>query len=146
MDAGNAGNSGNSNSPSDTPRLHSASSSASSLSNRSLENPTPPYTPKMGRRSVDSPSLGFGADPFLPHLLEDEQSSGLDLDADPESQGNSQGNSQSNFQGNSQSWQHSVSRELVANLSPREVDRQEVINELFSTEFSHLRVLRVLSL
>ncbi|XP_023803320.1 rho guanine nucleotide exchange factor 11-like [Cyanistes caeruleus] len=36
---------------SETPRLHSASSSsASSLSNRSLENPTPPYTPKMGRR------------------------------------------------------------------------------------------------
>ncbi|TFK06625.1 anaphase-promoting complex subunit 11 [Platysternon megacephalum] len=32
-------------------RLHqSASSSASSLSTRSLENPTPPYTPKMGRR------------------------------------------------------------------------------------------------
>ncbi|XP_027529488.1 rho guanine nucleotide exchange factor 11-like isoform X4 [Neopelma chrysocephalum] len=32
-------------------RLHqSASSSASSLSTRSLENPTPPFTPKMGRR------------------------------------------------------------------------------------------------
>ncbi|NXA00389.1 ARHGB factor, partial [Nesospiza acunhae] len=147
---------------SDTPRLHSASSSASSLSNRSLENPTPPYTPKMGRRSMDSPSLGFGADAFLPHLLEDEQGPGPDLEPDPECQSaqnsqNSQGwqqqNSPSNSQGwqqqnsqNSQSWQHSVSRELLASLSQREVDRQEVINELFVTELSHLRILRVLDL
>ncbi|XP_062367235.1 rho guanine nucleotide exchange factor 11 [Cinclus cinclus] len=112
----------------ETPRLRSASSSASSLSNRSLENPTPPFTPKMGRRSMDSPSLGFGADPFLPNLLEDEQGLGPDPEPDPDSQ----------------SWQHSVSRELVANLTQREVDRQEVINELFVTELSHLRVLRVL--
>ncbi|XP_014118308.1 PREDICTED: rho guanine nucleotide exchange factor 11-like, partial [Pseudopodoces humilis] len=109
---------------SETPRLHSASSSsASSLSNRSLENPTPPYTPKTGRRSLDSPSP---ADPFLPHLPEDEQ--GPVPDPEP----------------NSQSWQHSVSRELVANLSQRELDRQEVINELMVTELSHLRVLRAL--
>ncbi|XP_077645464.1 rho guanine nucleotide exchange factor 11-like [Lonchura striata] len=162
MDTGNSGNSGNSGSTgSDTPRLHSASSSASSLSNRSLENPTPPYTPKMGRRSMDSP---FGADPLLPHLLEDEQGPVPDLEADPESQNppnsqswqqnspNSQSwqqnspNSQSWQQNspNSQSWQHSVGRELLASLSQREVDRQEVINELFVTELSHLRVLRVL--
>ncbi|KAM3657169.1 rho guanine nucleotide exchange factor 11 [Ammospiza maritima maritima] len=138
---------------SDTPRLHSASSSASSLSNRSLENPTPPYTPKMGRRSMDSPSLGLGADAFLPHLLEDEQGPGPDLEPEPESQSaqnpqnapNSQGWQQQNSQ-NSQSWQHSVSRELLASLSQREVDRQEVINELFVTELSHLRILRVLDL
>ncbi|NWH88608.1 ARHGB factor, partial [Aegithalos caudatus] len=128
MDPGNNGNIGNMGSGNETPRLHSASSSASSLSNRSLENPTPPYTPKMGRRSMDSPSLGFGADPFLPHLLEDDSQIW-------------QQNSP-----NSQSWQHSVSRELVANLSQREVDRQEVINELFRTELSHLRILRVLDL
>ncbi|NXB36838.1 ARHGB factor, partial [Eulacestoma nigropectus] len=48
-------------------RLHqSASSSASSLSARSLENPTPPYTPKMGRSSLFSPfSLFFLFSPFL---------------------------------------------------------------------------------
>ncbi|XP_068851369.1 rho guanine nucleotide exchange factor 11-like isoform X2 [Aphelocoma coerulescens] len=136
-------------------RLHqSASSSASSLSARSVENPTPPYTPKMGRRSVDSPSLGFGADPFLPHLLEDEQGPIPDLEPDPECQAwssNSQAWS-SNSQGwqqhsqGSQSWQHSVARELVASLPQREVDRQEVINELFGTEGSHLRILRVLDL
>ncbi|XP_039910176.1 sodium channel modifier 1 isoform X2 [Hirundo rustica] len=142
MESGNSGN----NSGNETPRLHSASSSASSLSNRSLENPTPPYTPKMGRRSMDSPSLGFGADPFLPHLLEDEQGPGPDLEPDLESQNSQNSQTWQQNSPNSQSWQHSVSRELVANLSQREVDRQEVINELFSTEFSHLRILRVLDL
>ncbi|XP_044278537.1 rho guanine nucleotide exchange factor 11 isoform X2 [Varanus komodoensis] len=110
-------------------RLHqSASSSASSLSARSLENPTPPYTPKMGRRSIESPSPGFSADAFLPHLLEDElgQLSDLELEQD------------------SQNWQHTVGRDVVAHLPQREVDRQEVINELIVTEASHLRILRVL--
>uniref|UniRef100_A0A8C3MTE4 Uncharacterized protein n=1 Tax=Geospiza parvula TaxID=87175 RepID=A0A8C3MTE4_GEOPR len=74
----------------------------------SLENPTP-YTPKMGRRSMDSPSLGLGADAFLPHLLEDQAGQQSCPSA--------------------QSWQHS-----------------EVINELFVTELSHLRILRVLDL
>ncbi|NWI27070.1 ARHGB factor, partial [Sula dactylatra] len=112
-------------------RLHqSASSSASSLSTRSLENPTPPYTPKMGRRSIESPNLGFGMDPFLPHLLEDEQGQLSDLEPELDSQ----------------NWQHTVSRELVANLPQKEIDRQEVINELFATEGSHLRILRVLDL
>ncbi|XP_065713916.2 rho guanine nucleotide exchange factor 11 isoform X2 [Patagioenas fasciata] len=112
-------------------RLHqSASSSASSLSTRSLENPTPPYTPKMGRRSIESPNLGFGVDPFLPHLLEDEQGQLSDLEPELDAQ----------------NWQHTVSRELVANLPQKEIDRQEVINELFATEGSHLRILRVLDL
>ncbi|XP_035202344.1 rho guanine nucleotide exchange factor 11, partial [Oxyura jamaicensis] len=112
-------------------RLHqSASSSASSLSTRSLENPTPPYTPKMGRRSIESPSLGFGVDPFLPHLLEDEQGQLSDLEPELDSQ----------------NWQHTVGREVLANLPQKEIDRQEVINELFATEGSHLRILRVLDL
>uniref|UniRef100_A0A8B9ZIC1 Rho guanine nucleotide exchange factor 11 n=1 Tax=Anas platyrhynchos TaxID=8839 RepID=A0A8B9ZIC1_ANAPL len=112
-------------------RLHqSASSSASSLSTRSLENPTPPYTPKMGRRSIESPSLGFGVDPFLPHLLEDEQGQLSDLEPELDSQ----------------NWQHTVGREVLASLPQKEIDRQEVINELFATEGSHLRILRVLDL
>ncbi|KAG8147048.1 hypothetical protein E2320_014109 [Naja naja] len=112
-------------------RLHqSASSSASSLSTRSLENPTPPYTPKMGRRSVESPSLGFSSEAFLPHLLEDELGQFSDLEAEPDSQ----------------NWQQTVGREVAAQLPQREIDRQEVINELFVTESSHLRTLRVLDL
>ncbi|XP_036778490.2 rho guanine nucleotide exchange factor 11 isoform X3 [Manis pentadactyla] len=112
-------------------RLHqSASSSASSLSTRSLENPTPPFTPKMGRRSIESPSLGFCADALLPHLLEDDLGQLSDLEPEPDAQ----------------NWQHTVGKDVVAGLSQREIDRQEVINELFVTEASHLRTLRVLDL
>ncbi|XP_060234533.1 rho guanine nucleotide exchange factor 11 isoform X7 [Meriones unguiculatus] len=112
-------------------RLHqSASSSASSLSTRSLENPTPPFTPKMGRRSIESPNLGFCSDVILPHLLEDDLGQLSDLEPEPEVQ----------------NWQHTVGKDVVAGLTQREIERQEVINELFVTEASHLRTLRVLDL
>ncbi|XP_005411789.1 PREDICTED: rho guanine nucleotide exchange factor 11 isoform X4 [Chinchilla lanigera] len=112
-------------------RLHqSASSSASSLSTRSLENPTPPFTPKMGRRSIESPSLGLCTDALLPHLLEDDLGQLSDLEPEPDAQ----------------NWQHTVGKDVVAGLTQREIDRQEVINELFVTEASHLRTLRVLDL
>ncbi|XP_047192164.1 rho guanine nucleotide exchange factor 11 isoform X3 [Scophthalmus maximus] len=97
------------------PLQHSASSSASSSSARSLENPTPPYTPRSRRRSVDS-TLALLPDAAA---LEDDVSDG-------------------------QNWQDTVSPQLLATLSPREVDRQAVIYELFTTEASHLRTLRVL--
>ncbi|XP_077012641.1 rho guanine nucleotide exchange factor 11 isoform X4 [Tamandua tetradactyla] len=110
-------------------RLHqSASSSTSSLSTRSLENPTPPFTPKMGRRSIESPSLGFCTDALLPHLLEDDLGQLSDLEPEPDAQ----------------NWQHTVGKDVVAGLTQREIDRQEVINELFVTEASHLRILWVL--
>ncbi|XP_042367767.1 rho guanine nucleotide exchange factor 11 isoform X6 [Plectropomus leopardus] len=97
------------------PLQHSTSSSASSSSARSLENPTPPYTPRSRRRSVDSPLA------LLPDtaVLEEEVC-------------------------DSQNWQDTVQPQLLATLSPREVDRQAVIYELFTTEVSHLRTLRVL--
>ncbi|XP_008296120.1 rho guanine nucleotide exchange factor 11 isoform X2 [Stegastes partitus] len=97
------------------PLQHSASSSASSSSARSLENPTPPYTPRSRRRSMDSPLA------LLPDaaVLEDDVCDG-------------------------QNWQDTVPPQLLATLSPREVDRQAVIYELFTTEASHLRTLRVL--
>ncbi|XP_035531110.1 rho guanine nucleotide exchange factor 11 isoform X6 [Morone saxatilis] len=97
------------------PLQHSASSSASSSSARSLENPTPPYTPRSRRRSVDSPLA----------LLPD--AAALEEDVY-----------------DSQNWQDTVPPQLLATLSPREVDRQAVIYELFTTEASHLRTLRVL--
>ncbi|XP_047241513.1 rho guanine nucleotide exchange factor 11 isoform X2 [Girardinichthys multiradiatus] len=94
---------------------HSASSSASSSSARSLENPTPPYTPRSRRRSVDS-QLALLPDAAV---LEDEVC-------------------------DSQNWRDTVSPELLATLSSKEVERQAVIYELFTTEVSHLRTLRVL--
>ncbi|EMP31344.1 Rho guanine nucleotide exchange factor 11 [Chelonia mydas] len=79
-------------------------------------------------RSIESPNLGFGTDSFLPHLLEDDLGQLSDLEPEPDSQ----------------NWQHTVGRDVMAYLSHREIDRQEVINELFATEASHLRILRVL--
>ncbi|KAM3589932.1 uncharacterized protein V6R79_000251 [Siganus canaliculatus] len=97
------------------PLQHSASSSASSSSARSLENPTPPYTPRSRRRSMDSP-LSLLPDAVA---LEDDVC-------------------------DSQNWWDTVPPELLATLSPKEVKRQAIIYELFITEVSHLRTLRVL--
>ncbi|XP_029282607.1 rho guanine nucleotide exchange factor 12-like isoform X2 [Cottoperca gobio] len=41
-------------------------------------------------------------------------------------------------------WQSLVSRGVLATLTPQEIKRQEVINELFYTERAHLRMLKVL--
>uniref|UniRef100_A0A672HAV5 Rho guanine nucleotide exchange factor (GEF) 12a n=1 Tax=Salarias fasciatus TaxID=181472 RepID=A0A672HAV5_SALFA len=41
-------------------------------------------------------------------------------------------------------WQQLVGREVLAGLRPHEIKRQEVINELFYTERTHVRMLRVL--
>ncbi|XP_060767840.1 rho guanine nucleotide exchange factor 11 isoform X2 [Neoarius graeffei] len=97
------------------PLHHSASSSASSSSARSLENPTPPYTPRSRRRSVDTPLALL---PDAPPLEDDVT--------------------------DSQNWQETVEPHILQSLSPREIDRQAVIYELFMTEVSHLRTLRVL--
>ncbi|XP_030193891.1 rho guanine nucleotide exchange factor 11 isoform X2 [Gadus morhua] len=96
---------------------HSASSSASSSSARSLENPTPPYTPRSRRRSVESP---LALIPDSGALEEEEEV----CDGHP--------------------WQETVPPHLLGSLSPREAERQAVIYELFTTEVSHLRTLRVL--
>lgn len=98
------------------PLQHSASSSVSSNSARSLENPTPPYTPRSRRRSMDLPSVPLQD----AAALEDEVCDG-------------------------QNWQDTVSPQLLATLSQREVDRQAVIYELFTTEVSQVKILRVLN-
>ncbi|XP_061073106.1 rho guanine nucleotide exchange factor 12 isoform X2 [Conger conger] len=41
-------------------------------------------------------------------------------------------------------WQQLVGREVLASLTPHEIKRQEVINELFYTERAHLRMLKVM--
>ncbi|PNJ56839.1 ARHGEF11 isoform 3 [Pongo abelii] len=84
----------------------------------------------LSTRSIESPSLGFCTDALLPHLLEDDLGQLSDLEPEPDAQ----------------NWQHTVGKDVVAGLTQREIDRQEVINELFVTEASHLRTLRVLDL
>ncbi|XP_053349910.1 rho guanine nucleotide exchange factor 11 isoform X2 [Clarias gariepinus] len=97
------------------PLHHSASSSASSSSARSLENPTPPYTPRSRRRSMDTPLVLLPDAPLLEEDVVD-----------------------------SHNWQETVELHTLNSLSSREIDRQAVIYELFTTESSHLRTLRVL--
>ncbi|KAJ8358259.1 hypothetical protein AAFF_G00020000 [Aldrovandia affinis] len=46
--------------------------------------------------------------------------------------------------GEVQNWQETVDPQTLLALGPREVDRQAVIYELYTTEVSHLRTLRVL--
>ncbi|XP_016149476.1 rho guanine nucleotide exchange factor 12-like isoform X1 [Sinocyclocheilus grahami] len=41
-------------------------------------------------------------------------------------------------------WQQVVGRDVLAGLTPHEIKRQEVINELFYTERAHVRMLKVL--
>lgn len=63
-------------------------------------------------RSIESPSLGFCTDVLLPHLLEDDLGQLSDLELEPDTQ----------------NWQHTVGKDVVAGLTQREIDRQEVIN------------------
>ena len=79
----------------------------------------------MSLRSIKSPSLGFCTDALLPHLLEDDLGQLSDLEPGPDAQ----------------NWQHPVGKHVVAGLSQREIDRQEVINELFLTEASYMHTL-----
>ncbi|KAG7248854.1 hypothetical protein CRUP_003949 [Coryphaenoides rupestris] len=99
----------------DPQRLSSSSLGEDSL-DRSLENPTPPYTPRSRRRSMESPLALL---PDSGALEEEEVCDG-------------------------HNWQATVPAQLLSTLSPREVERQAVIYELFTTEVSHLRTLRVL--
>lgn len=63
-------------------------------------------------RSIESPNLGFCTDVLLPHLLEDDLGQLSDLEPEPDAQ----------------NWQHTVGKDVVAGLTQREIDRQEVIN------------------
>ena len=56
--------------------------------------------------------MGFCPDALLPNLLEDDLGHLSDLEPEPDAQ----------------NWQHTVGKDVVAGLSQREIDRQEVIN------------------
>lgn len=56
--------------------------------------------------------MGFCTDALLPHLLEDDLGQLSDLEPEPDAQ----------------NWQHTVGKDVVAGLTQREIDRQEVIN------------------
>ncbi|XP_057324420.1 rho guanine nucleotide exchange factor 12 isoform X3 [Microplitis mediator] len=83
----------------------------------------------LSTRSLDSPSTSL--EQVHPanagHHTSNSWDSDVDVEPDPPD------------------WNHGVAEEVLSNLSNSEKKRQEVINELFHTERSHVRALKVLS-
>ncbi|XP_064470907.1 uncharacterized protein LOC135385494 isoform X2 [Ornithodoros turicata] len=114
---------------------HSGSSSNSSLSTRSLESPsnscemvhrTPSTAPADagGHPPSGTPtSLGLHSGGTSVGQLDD---SDLECDTEPPN------------------WQNNVDRESLRLMKPKERKRQDVINELFHTERTHVRNLKIL--
>ncbi|GFU54515.1 rho guanine nucleotide exchange factor 12 [Nephila pilipes] len=114
----------------------SRSSSNSSLSNRSLDSPS--NSSEMVHRTPTSVSADSVPPNFAPscgltssggHMTSNTQSSedsDLEADADPPK------------------WQENVDWDVLKVMKPKEKKRQDVINELFHTEKTHVRNLKVL--
>ncbi|XP_052431962.1 rho guanine nucleotide exchange factor 12 isoform X1 [Carassius gibelio] len=88
-----------------------------------------PYN--MDQPDEDADRLPDGGTPKLSRRFEelqseDDQGSDVFSDVDPPN------------------WQQLVGRDVLAGLTPHEIKRQEVINELFYTERAHVRMLKVL--
>ena len=79
----------------------------------------------LSTRSLDSPSASL--EHVQPTTAAAPWDSDVDVEPDPPD------------------WSQSVSEDVLASLSATEKKRQEVINELFHTEHSHVRALKVLS-
>uniref|UniRef100_A0A8D3CYK6 Rho guanine nucleotide exchange factor 12 n=1 Tax=Scophthalmus maximus TaxID=52904 RepID=A0A8D3CYK6_SCOMX len=85
--------------------------------------------------------LGFDFSPSnLEQLQEEEQEtfSSADVQSEDDQAGEAE------REEDPPNWQSLVSRDVLASLTPQEIKRQEVINELFYTERAHLRMLKVL--
>ncbi|KAI3373979.1 hypothetical protein L3Q82_022549 [Scortum barcoo] len=113
--------------------------------------PRPGDGPQSGEHQdgVFSPtSTQFDFSPSnLEHLQEEDQetfSSRMEVQcaADVQSEDDQGGEMES--EEDPLNWQSLVSRGVLASLTPQEIKRQEVINELFYTERAHLRMLKVL--
>ncbi|XP_056140979.1 rho guanine nucleotide exchange factor 12 isoform X2 [Lampris incognitus] len=98
---------------------------------------------------ANSPSTHFDFSPCtLDQLQEEEQDTcrveGLSVVGSPEVQSEDDQGTEVESKEDPLNWQRLVSREVLANLTPQEIKRQEVINELLYTERAHLRMLKVL--
>ncbi|XP_075211643.1 rho guanine nucleotide exchange factor 2 isoform X3 [Lycorma delicatula] len=102
---------------------NSGSSSNSSLSTRSLDSPSNSLEAVSGGRTCSEsvPSNGGGGGGTTPQWDSDAEA-----EPDPPD------------------WTRNVPEDVLSKLSPSEKKRQEVINELFHTERSHVRGLKVI--
>uniref|UniRef100_T1JIK5 DH domain-containing protein n=1 Tax=Strigamia maritima TaxID=126957 RepID=T1JIK5_STRMM len=110
------------------PSLHpSASSSSCSSSTRSLDSPSNSLETVLRHCSANevSPTTAIASTHAFPRR-DDSNDSDLEAEADPPN------------------WTESVDWDIVKHLKPKERKRQEVINELFHTERTHVRNLKVL--
>ncbi|KAK6619063.1 hypothetical protein RUM44_003445 [Polyplax serrata] len=103
---------------------NSGSSSNSSLSARSLDSPSAALDMVTATQQRAQDSVSVTLTPSnIPPLLEDS-----DTEAEPDPP----------------DWTRRVDENVLKSMTPREKKRQEVINELFHTEKSHVRKLKVL--
>ncbi|KAL6098341.1 arhgef12 [Pungitius sinensis] len=76
----------------------------------------------------------------LEHLQEEDQEAfRMELQSEDD-----QASGEAEREENLLTWQSLVSQGVLVSLTPQEIKRQEVINELFYTERAHLRMLKVL--
>ncbi|XP_018610887.2 rho guanine nucleotide exchange factor 12 isoform X2 [Scleropages formosus] len=152
-----------------SPPYSSTSSQASEGSSRDCESGFAPSSalPKLSEGphtsdSVDStphtPSTHFDFSPSCLDQLQEEEREGdrvlevgtpkafrrMDTVTSADVQSEDDQGNEFEFEQDPPNWQQLVSREVLAGLTPHEIKRQEVINELFYTERAHLRMLRVL--
>ncbi|XP_038062794.1 nucleoprotein TPR-like isoform X3 [Patiria miniata] len=80
----------------------------------------------LSTRSQDSQSASNDSLSCRPNEEDQAEDSDMEAEAEPSN------------------WQDFVDKDIVKRLKPKEVKRQEVINELFHTERSHVRNLKVL--
>ncbi|KAM4620708.1 rho guanine nucleotide exchange factor 12 isoform 2-T2 [Polymixia lowei] len=101
------------------------------------------------QESMTSPTTHFDFSPCtLDQLQEEEQDNsrmdGLSIGSPAELQSEDDRGTEVERREDPLNWQRLVSREVLASLTPQEIKRQEVINELLYTERAHLRMLKVL--
>lgn len=125
------------------PSGHESDCNVSPLSSgpRLSEGPQSAETPE-GLPSPLSPQFDFSP-PNVEHLQEEDQEAlsrgaGADVLSEDDQVGEGE------VEEGAPTWQSAVSRDVLTALTPREVERQEVINELFYTERTHVRKLKVL--
>ncbi|KAM8835325.1 rho guanine nucleotide exchange factor 12 isoform 1-T1 [Synchiropus picturatus] len=95
---------------------------------------------------VNTAASQFDFSPSNVEQLQDEENFRAELSCSAPADVQSEEDVAGDVEGEDQrlNWQSLVSRDVLATLTPQEINRQEVINELLYTERAHLRTLKVL--
>lgn len=147
------------NSPTPSPSLHPALPSGSSPGHTDTSehdyncNVSPSSSgPQLfeGHSSTDtpeghfSPTSPFDFSPTNTEQLQEDDQDAFCRRTDPDVLSEDDQAGDGEMEESAPTWQSVVGRDILTTLTSREVERQEVINELFFTERSHVRKLKVL--